>query len=113
VNVFLNVQCIRRLISPTTFSEKIGSSTIRASQNNEKMQRIDKTVFISYRRADVPWALAIAQNLTHQGYDVFFDYIGINSGDFEQVILANVRSRAHFVVLLTPSAPDGCDRPND
>ena len=77
------------------------------------MRRIEKTVFISYRRANVAWALAIAQNLTHHGYDVFFDYTGINSGDFEQIILGNVRSRAHFVVLLTPSALDECERQND
>jgi hypothetical protein len=47
------------------------------------MERIDKTVFLSYRRTNVPWALAIFQNLTNHGYDVFFDYTGIASGDFE------------------------------
>jgi tetratricopeptide (TPR) repeat protein len=66
--------------------------------------RIEKTVFISYRRTSVAWALAIYQNLTHRGYDVFFDYEGIGSGDFEHVILENVRGRSHFLVLLTPSA---------
>ena len=28
------------------------------------MARIEKTVFISYRRADEPWALAVFENLT-------------------------------------------------
>jgi hypothetical protein len=37
------------------------------------MARIKKTVFLSYRRTNVPCALAISQNLTHNGYDVFFD----------------------------------------
>ena len=68
------------------------------------MQFIEKTVFISYRRTNVPWALAIFQNLRQHGYDVFFDYSGIASGDFESVILGNINARAHFLVLLTPSA---------
>jgi hypothetical protein len=35
------------------------------------MERIEKTVFLSYRRTNFPWALAIFQNLTHNGFDVF------------------------------------------
>jgi tetratricopeptide (TPR) repeat protein len=77
------------------------------------MGRIDKTVFISYRRTNAFGALAIFQDLTHHGYDVFFDYNGIPSGDFETVILENVRARAHFLVLLTPSALDRCSEPED
>jgi len=77
------------------------------------MQKIEKTVFISYRRTNVSWALAIYQYLTHQGYDVFFDYKSIASGDFEQIILANIKSRAHFLVILTPSALERCSEPND
>src|ERR1700733_8548923 len=77
------------------------------------MGRIEKTVFISYRRTNVPWALAISQNLTHHGYDVFFDFNGIASGDFEQVILGNIKARAHFVVLLTPSALERSGEPAD
>ncbi len=50
------------------------------------MGRIEKTIFLSYRRTNVPWAIAISQNLTHHGYDVFFDFNGIASGDFERVI---------------------------
>jgi hypothetical protein len=68
------------------------------------MGRIEKTVFISYRRTKFPWALAIFQNLTQHGYDVFIDYNGIVSGAFERVILENIVARAHFLVLLTPSA---------
>ena len=78
------------------------------------MNRVEKTVFISYRRATGSiWALAIAQNLTQHGYDVFFDFQGISAGDFEQVILQNIRARAHFLVLLTPSALERVDEPND
>jgi Tfp pilus assembly protein PilF len=71
------------------------------------------TVFLSYRRTNVPWALAIHQSLTRRGYDVFLDYTGIGSGDFEQIILSNIRSRAHFLVLLTPSALEACNDPED
>jgi len=41
------------------------------------MGHIEKTVFLSYRRTNVPWALSIFQNLTNDGYDVFFDYSSI------------------------------------
>ena len=77
------------------------------------MGRIDKTVFLSYRRTNFPWALAIFQNLTQHGYDVFFDFKGIASGDFEGVIVGNIQSRAHFLVVLTPSALKRCPDPGD
>jgi lipoprotein NlpI len=77
------------------------------------MARVEKTVFLSYRRTNVPWALAIFQNLTQHGYDVFFDYSGIAAGDFERIILENVTARAHFLVVLTPSALERCGDPLD
>ena len=80
---------------------------------SRSMDRIEKTVFLSYRRTNIPWALAIFQNLTQYGYDVFFDYNGIASGDFERIILGNITARAHFLVLLTPSALERCGDPED
>src|SRR5215467_1496455 len=77
------------------------------------MKRIEKTVFISYRRTNSAWALAVFQNLTQHGYDVFFDFSGIGSGDFERVIIENIKARAHFLVLLTPSALERCGEPED
>ena len=77
------------------------------------MARIEKTVFISYRRDDVYTALAVYQNLTDKGYDVFFDYTSIHSGDFEQIIVSNIKARAHFVLILTPTALDRCNQPGD
>jgi tetratricopeptide (TPR) repeat protein len=77
------------------------------------MGRIEKTVFISYRRTNFPWALAIFQDLNQHGYDVFFDFLGINAGDFESVIIENIKARAHFVVLLTPSALERCGELGD
>jgi TIR domain len=66
-----------------------------------------------YRRTNIAWALAIFQNLTQHGYDVFFDYSGIASGDFERVVLENIRARAHFLIVLTPSALERCADPAD
>jgi tetratricopeptide (TPR) repeat protein len=77
------------------------------------MGRIEKTVFISYRRTNLPWALFIYQNLTMHGFDVFFDYQSIDSGNFEKVILDNIRARAHFMIVLTPSALENCKNPGD
>src|SRR5208282_862828 len=77
------------------------------------MGRVEKTVFISYRRSNFAWAKAMFQNLDHHGYDVFLDYTGIASGDFERIILENIRARAHFLVLLTPSALARCGDPTD
>jgi formylglycine-generating enzyme required for sulfatase activity len=77
------------------------------------MARLEKTVFISYRRKDISWALNVYRYLTDRGYDVFFDYTSISSGDFEQIILSNIKARAHFLVILTPAALDRCDEPGD
>jgi len=78
------------------------------------VSRIEKTVFISYRRTTtVSWALNIYQDLTQHGYDAFLDLKGIASGNFERVILENVLAMAHFLVLLTPSALERCGEPGD
>lgn len=77
------------------------------------MARIENTVFVSYRRADVYTALAVYENLKNQGYDVFFDYRSISSGDFEQIITSNIRARAHFLLILTATALDRCNEPGD
>src|SRR5271165_3220633 len=77
------------------------------------MARIEKTVFLSYRRTNIPWARAIYQDLTQHGFDVFLDFTGLASGDFEGVILDNIHARAHFLVLLSPSALERCGEPGD
>jgi formylglycine-generating enzyme required for sulfatase activity len=77
------------------------------------MPRPEKTVFISYRRKDISWALAVYHYLTKHDYDVFFDYKSIPSGDFEQIIVGNIKARAHFLVILTPTALDRANEPGD
>jgi hypothetical protein len=82
-------------------------------QEPHMLGRIEKTVFISYRRTNCWTALAVFQNLNSNGYDVFFDYKSIPSGDFAQVIDENIKSRAHFIVILSPSALERCNEPGD
>ena len=77
------------------------------------MKQIEKTVFISYRRTNIFTARAVYDNLTRHGYDVFFDYENIDSGDFSQIILRSIESRAHFLLILTPSALERCQNPGD
>jgi formylglycine-generating enzyme required for sulfatase activity len=77
------------------------------------MAQIENTVFISYRRPDAFTPLAVYGNLKNRGYDVFFDYTSVHSGDFEQIITANIRARAHFILILTPTALDRCNEPGD
>lgn len=77
------------------------------------MARIEKTIFISYRRKDISWALAVYQYLASQKYDVFFDFTHIPSGDFEQIIVSNIKARAHFVLILTPDALDRTSNKRD
>jgi hypothetical protein len=66
------------------------------------MGRIERTVFISYRRTNFPWALTVFKDLKQHGFDVFFDFDGVASGAFESVILENIYARAHFIVIPTP-----------
>ena len=68
------------------------------------MGRIDKSVFISYRRTNFYTALAVYQNLSQHGFDVFMDYQGQEGGNFSEVSLENIKKRAHFLVIISPSA---------
>lgn len=77
------------------------------------MGRIEKTVFISYRRTNFYTALAVYQYLTANGYDAFFDYQSIDSGNFATAIIENIGARAHFVLVLSSSALERCNQPND
>ena len=75
--------------------------------------RIEKTVFISYRRTNFWTALAVYQSLRIEGYDAFIDYQNIRSGDFEKILIDNIKARAHFLVVLSPSTLERCINPDD
>jgi len=77
------------------------------------MTQIHKTIFISYRRANQFMAQAVHQNLMANDYDVFIDYKSIGAGSFGDVILRQIEARAHFLLILTPSALERCSDPND
>ena len=59
------------------------------------------TVFISYRRTNTWTAQAIYQYLDANGYDVFFDVDSIRTGDWLEIILSQIRARAHFILILS------------
>jgi tetratricopeptide (TPR) repeat protein len=75
--------------------------------------QVQKTVFISYRRTNIYIARAVQKDLQHRGYDVFLDYESIDSGAFSRIILGQIEARAHFLVILTPSALERCTNPDD
>lgn len=77
------------------------------------MAEKQNSVFISYRRTDQAWALLVYQYLTKKKFDVFFDFTSISGGDFEKIIINNIKARAHFLLILTPKALDRCDNPGD
>jgi tetratricopeptide (TPR) repeat protein len=75
------------------------------------MERIEKTVYISYRYTNAYHALAVYQSLLPYGYDCFIDQRDINTEAFTAFTLNQIKARAHFVVLLTPSALANCTDP--
>ncbi|MBN8591384.1 MAG: tetratricopeptide repeat protein [Anaerolineae bacterium] len=75
--------------------------------------QIQKTVFISYRRKNMYMARAVYDDLHKRGYDVYLDIETGESGDFSQTILQQIDARAHFLLILTPSALERCTHPDD
>ena len=72
------------------------------------MERIEKTVYICYRYTNAYHALAVYQSLLPYGYDCFIDQCSLNTETFTAFTLHQIKARAHFVVLLTPSALANC-----
>lgn len=78
------------------------------------MSKKEKTVFISYRRASSAYAArSIFMDLRRHGYDVFMDIESIDSGEFDRIILDQIASRIHFIVILAPGSLDRTVDPND
>ena len=75
--------------------------------------KVEKTVFISYRRVDSFIAQLVFHHLSSNGFDVFLDSYNIDSGSFERVILTQIAARAHFIIILTPHALERCIEPTD
>jgi len=66
------------------------------------MANADMSVFVCYCRSDLLRALAVSQNLSRQGYDVYFDHS--DSNEREVINFEQIRKRFHFLILLTPTA---------
>lgn len=77
------------------------------------MARTPKTVFISYRRTNQAHAIKIYQLLQESGYDPFLDIKDLGAGAWRVIIQREIQRRAHFVLLLTPSAVERFAEPND
>ncbi|NIR28740.1 MAG: tetratricopeptide repeat protein [Gammaproteobacteria bacterium] len=75
--------------------------------------QVEKSAFISYRRTNVYIARAVYADLVAHGYDAFLDYESADAGAFAQVILHQIAARAHFILILTPSALEPCLEPDD
>jgi hypothetical protein len=73
------------------------------------MPQPQNTVFISYRRAKSGYLpRAIYMDLTHHGWDAFFDIQNIDSGDFDRIILRQIAARAHFILLISHGSLERC-----
>lgn len=78
------------------------------------MPTVHNTVFISYRRETSAFiARAIFMDLRLHKYDVFMDVESIHSGEFESVILEQLSTRAHFLLILTAGTLERCENPKD
>ena len=65
----------------------------------------DRSVFISYRRKlSEHLARSVNNYLIGHNYDTFMDLRNLDSGEFEQVILGQIETRQHFLVLLQPGS---------
>ncbi|MCC6617136.1 MAG: tetratricopeptide repeat protein [Anaerolineae bacterium] len=75
---------------------------------------VGRSVFISYRRRVASFiARAVYQDLTAHGFNVFMDVVDLDAGGFKQVIVRQIASRPHFIVILTPGTLERCEDPND
>ena len=73
-----------------------------------------KTVFISYRRAlSKHLARSIYQDLKINNWDVFLDVNDIDNGDFDRIILDQIGTRAHFILLISHGSLERCVNSGD
>jgi tetratricopeptide (TPR) repeat protein len=67
------------------------------------MPQLEKTVFICYQRENTAHALRVFDQL-HSEYDVFLQHIQSDMRLLDQRTIEQISGRAHFIVILTPSA---------
>jgi hypothetical protein len=78
------------------------------------MSDASRSVFLSYRR-EVSWPLAhaVRADLVQHGFDVFMDTADLDSGEFERVILTQIETRPHFLLLVEARTLDRIAEPDD
>ena len=70
-------------------------------------------IFISYRRESFNQANLISTRLKALGYRVFIDVEALNSGKFNEQLLAVIKNCKDFIVVLPPGALDRCMNTDD
>ena len=74
----------------------------------------NKDVFISYRRdGGSELAQLVTRYLEARGYRVCLDVTTLRSGHFDDELRRQIANAKDFILLLTPSALDRCDDPED
>ena len=84
---------------------------LRINNNITTMTQYD--IFISYRRESFNQANLICTRLKALGYRVFIDVEALNSGKFNEQLLAVIKNCKDFIVVLPPSALDRCVNTDD
>lgn len=73
----------------------------------------DKLVYISYRHADLLKALAVSQKISAEGFNACVDHGEAGNQAAEQANVQQIKARPHFILILTPTALEGCSDPVD
>ncbi len=75
---------------------------------------MDNSIFISYRRSTSAYfARAVYQDLRDYHFDVFMDVESIDQGQFDTIILNQIKARPYFLIILSPGCLDRCLQPGD
>ncbi|HAE52949.1 MAG TPA: hypothetical protein DCG30_06825 [Ruminococcus sp.] len=75
---------------------------------------MSKQIFISYRREGGEFlAKIIYDELTRNGYSVFFDIESMRSGRFNEQLYEEIKKSNDFLLILTPDCLDRCKNSDD
>jgi len=88
--------------------------TLLSSIQHEKLKLAQRSVFISYRRdTSMHLARLVFQFLLVHNYDVFLDVATMDGGKFDQIIMNQIASRAHFILVISKNSLIRCKEEND
>ncbi len=75
--------------------------------------RVEKTIFISCRKTNLFLARAMYDKLRSRGYDCFLHTEVKPDKALAYLIMNEIQSRAHFIVIVTPRGLQACTQPDD